>query len=140
MITRETPRTYDGDDRMISGFSAFSGPRKCASCRYYRDAGVASSGWCTHPRRGELRDLVLVRGADLSCRDHQDRDLWEPGPEPQRGPQLRIVPAEPSDEAEWVVTPARVVGIWPGAACKWPKCPPPVRRRLVITERIEEVA
>ena len=54
-------------------------PRKCRSCRYWKDAGVASSGWCTHPERGELHQLVLVRSSELACRDVHDDDLWEPG-------------------------------------------------------------
>lgn len=52
--------------------------RKCGSCRYWRDCGVAGSGWCFHPERDELRDLVLVRKDELACRNAWDRDLWEP--------------------------------------------------------------
>ena len=51
--------------------------RKCGTCRFFRDAGIACSGWCTHPDRGDLHDLVLVRRAELACRNSWDRDLWE---------------------------------------------------------------
>lgn len=52
--------------------------RKCGTCRYFRDAGIACSGWCTHPERGELHDLVLVRREELACRNSWDQDLWQP--------------------------------------------------------------
>lgn len=52
--------------------------RKCGTCRFFQDAEIACSGWCTHPDRGELHDLVLVRRAELACRNSWDQDLWEP--------------------------------------------------------------
>ena len=53
--------------------------RKCGTCRFFQDAQIACSGWCTHPDRGDIHDLVLVRRAELACRNSWDRDLWEPG-------------------------------------------------------------
>lgn len=50
--------------------------RICGTCRYFRDCGVAGSGWCTHPERGDRDDLVLVRRADLACRDATGRSRW----------------------------------------------------------------
>lgn len=35
-----------------------------------------------HPDRGDLHDLVLVRRAELACRNSWDRDLWEPSGRP----------------------------------------------------------
>lgn len=52
--------------------------RKCGNCRFFQDAEIACSGWCTHPERGDLHDLVLVRRAELACRNSWDQDLWEP--------------------------------------------------------------
>lgn len=54
-------------------------PRKCRNCRFYRDANFAASGWCTHPERGEFFNLVMVRGAELACRNRDDQDRWEAG-------------------------------------------------------------
>src|SRR5436305_10343378 len=53
--------------------------RKCGTCRYFNDRGIAGSGWCQHPARRELRDMVLVRKSELACRNGWDQDLWEPG-------------------------------------------------------------
>lgn len=57
--------------------SAEPEPRKCHNCRFYRDAEVAQSGWCIHPERQAIQDLVLVRKWELACRDLNDDDLWE---------------------------------------------------------------
>lgn len=64
---------------MSAALQWVSAPRKCHNCRFWQDAEVASSGWCTHPERGDLHELVLVRSAELACRDVEDNDLWEPG-------------------------------------------------------------
>jgi hypothetical protein len=55
--------------------------RKCGTCKYFEDRGVANSGVCQHAQRRELRDVVLVRQSELACRNSWDQDLWEPGPE-----------------------------------------------------------
>jgi hypothetical protein len=52
--------------------------RKCGTCKYFQDQGLASSGWCRHPERCDIQDMVLVRKAELACRNGWDRDLWEP--------------------------------------------------------------
>jgi hypothetical protein len=51
--------------------------RKCGTCKYFHDKGLASSGWCRHPARCDIQDMVLVRKAELACRNKWDRDLWE---------------------------------------------------------------
>ena len=53
----------------------------CATCRYYHPtAEIEQQGWCVHPARRPLLDLVLVRGAELACRDVSDTALWEHNP------------------------------------------------------------
>lgn len=52
--------------------------RKCGTCRFFQDQGLASSGWCRHPERCDIQDMVLVRKAELACRNGWDQDLWEP--------------------------------------------------------------
>ena len=81
--------------------------RKCGTCRFFQDAVIACSGWCTHPDRGELHDLVLVRRAELACRNSWDQDLWEQTdgvsspPAPATSVQSKIpnrgVPENPTD-------------------------------------------
>lgn len=55
--------------------------RKCGTCKYFQDKGVANSGTCEHFKRRALRDVVLVRQSELACRNTWDQDLWEPHPE-----------------------------------------------------------
>lgn len=52
--------------------------RKCGTCKYFQDKGVANSGTCQHFKRQALRDVVLVRQSELACRNTWDQDLWEP--------------------------------------------------------------
>ncbi|MFW6075939.1 MAG: hypothetical protein ACOC9Y_10110 [Chloroflexota bacterium] len=52
--------------------------RKCGTCKYFEEGGIAASGWCRHPERQELQHMVLVRKTELACRDGWDHDLWEP--------------------------------------------------------------
>ncbi len=72
--------------------------RKCGTCRYFRDAQIACSGWCTHPERGDLHDLVLVRSEELACRNSWDNDLWE---------QARQAPAKSPIASQSPPGPAR---------------------------------
>lgn len=55
--------------------------RKCGTCRFFQDGGIAGSGWCNHPARRELHHMVLVRKTELGCRNNWDQDLWELAPE-----------------------------------------------------------
>ncbi len=55
--------------------------RKCGTCKYFQDKGVANSGTCQHFKRQALRDVVLVRQSELACRNTWDQDLWEPHPD-----------------------------------------------------------
>lgn len=55
--------------------------RKCGTCKYFQDKGVANSGTCQHFKRRALRDVVLVRQSELACRNTWDQDLWAPNPE-----------------------------------------------------------
>ncbi|CAN5553599.1 hypothetical protein BH23CHL2_BH23CHL2_30160 [soil metagenome] len=71
--------------------------KKCGTCRFFQDAEIACSGWCTHPDRGDLHDLVLVRRAELACRNSWDQDLWEAAEArlqrmPVRGAEERVPP------------------------------------------------
>ena len=52
--------------------------RKCGTCRYFEESGIAASGWCKHPDRQDLQHMVLVRKTELACRNGWDDDLWEP--------------------------------------------------------------
>jgi hypothetical protein len=52
--------------------------RKCGTCKYFEEGGIAASGWCRHPDRQDLEHMVLVRKTELACRDGWDHDLWEP--------------------------------------------------------------
>jgi hypothetical protein len=52
--------------------------RRCATCRYFQDAGMSGNGWCTHPKRQLSSDVrILVRRGELACRDSWGVDLWE---------------------------------------------------------------
>lgn len=52
--------------------------RKCGTCKFFKNAGMAGSGWCEHPQRVELQNLVMVRKSELACRNGWDQDLWQP--------------------------------------------------------------
>lgn len=56
-----------------------AGPqRKCANCRYFRDAGLPGNGWCTHPKRQPDSGIkLLVRGGELACRNTWGGDLFQ---------------------------------------------------------------
>lgn len=71
--------------------------RKCGTCEYFRKANMPNMGWCTHPKRAELHNLVLVRSAELACRNPWDDDLWKPAASPQDDPPPADVPA-PRDQ------------------------------------------
>src|SRR5438045_9644141 len=69
--------------------------RKCGTCRFFNDRGIAGSGWCQDPARRELRDMVLVRKSELACRNGWDQDLWEPGAESDMPVDLPSAPHIP---------------------------------------------
>ncbi|MCX2726505.1 hypothetical protein OO015_03230 [Thermomicrobium sp. 4228-Ro] len=52
--------------------------RRCGTCRYFEEGGLAGSGWCRHPKRQGLQHMVFVRRGELACRTGWDEDLWEP--------------------------------------------------------------
>jgi hypothetical protein len=52
--------------------------RRCGTCRYFEEGGLAGSGWCRHPQRQGLQHVVFVRRGELACRTNWDQDLWEP--------------------------------------------------------------
>ncbi|MCX7622836.1 MAG: hypothetical protein RMK01_08255 [Thermomicrobium sp.] len=52
--------------------------RRCGTCRYFEEGGLAGSGWCRHPQRQGLQHMVFVRRGELACRTGWDEDLWEP--------------------------------------------------------------
>jgi hypothetical protein len=54
--------------------------RKCGTCKYFEEGGIAASGWCRHPERQDLQFMVLVRKTELACRNGWNEDLWEPAP------------------------------------------------------------
>lgn len=72
------PRTNASLDGRIRSQGYMMVKRKCGTCKYFQDRGLASSGWCRHPERCDIQDMVLVRKAELACRNGWDRDLWEP--------------------------------------------------------------
>jgi hypothetical protein len=63
---------------IYSGRGASLIHRKCGTCRFFEEGGIAASGWCRHPDRQDLQHMVLVRKTELACRDGWDHDLWEP--------------------------------------------------------------
>lgn len=69
--------------------------KKCGTCRFFKDADMAGSGWCRHPKRGKLHDLVLVRKEELACRNSWDQDLWEP---PGEHPRAQDAPSQAADQ------------------------------------------
>jgi hypothetical protein len=52
--------------------------KKCGNCRFFENNNMAGSGWCRHPDRVQLNNLVMVRKTELACRNSWDVDLWEP--------------------------------------------------------------
>lgn len=64
--------------------------RRCGTCRYFEEGGLAGSGWCRHPQRRDLQQMVFVRRGELACRTGWDGDLWEPRDTEQR-PVLAVV-------------------------------------------------
>ena len=52
--------------------------RRCGTCRFFEDAGIAGNGWCTHPKRQSSSDVrILVRQGELACRNSWGNDYWE---------------------------------------------------------------
>jgi len=51
---------------------------ECGSCRFYQEARNSKHGWCTHPERRETTAVrILVRSAELRCRNDWGADLWQ---------------------------------------------------------------
>ena len=51
--------------------------RKCGTCRFFQDGGLAGSGWCHHPARRVSRDaMIMVRKGELACRNGWNDDYW----------------------------------------------------------------
>jgi hypothetical protein len=49
----------------------------CGSCRFFDEARDGKHGWCTHPERRETSSVrILVRAAELRCRNDWGDDLW----------------------------------------------------------------
>jgi hypothetical protein len=68
--------------------------RKCEFCRHFEPNGVAGSGWCQHPKRRDIKDMVFVRKSELACRNDWDQDLFEQRASAPRDDALptRLVP------------------------------------------------
>lgn len=50
----------------------------CGSCRFFEVARDGKQGWCTHPDRQESTSIrLLVRAAELRCRNDWGQDQWE---------------------------------------------------------------
>ncbi len=50
----------------------------CGSCRFFQEARDNKQGWCTHPDRRETTAVrILVRSAELRCRNDWGQDLWQ---------------------------------------------------------------
>ncbi|MBO9357951.1 MAG: hypothetical protein J7450_00130 [Thermomicrobium sp.] len=64
--------------------------RRCGTCRYFEEGGLAGSGWCRHPQRQGLQHVVFVRRGELACRTNWDQDLWEPR-EAENRPALSVI-------------------------------------------------
>ena len=50
---------------------------KCGTCLHFEEGGIAGTGWCRHPLRQDIQNVVLVRRNELACRDGWSGDLWE---------------------------------------------------------------
>jgi hypothetical protein len=54
--------------------------RCCATCRFFYDANMSGSGWCTHPKRKLTSDAqILVRKQELACRNSWGFDYYAEG-------------------------------------------------------------
>lgn len=78
---------------------------KCGTCRFYREADFAASGWCHHPERRKSNNaLIMVRRGELACRDGWDHDLWSPRAggdgAPREGGFFPARPERPASSAE----------------------------------------
>ena len=77
--------------------------RCCATCRFFQDSRLSGNGWCTHPKRRLSTDAkMLVRKAELACRDSWGNDLWsdEAIVDPADStPGIDIVPETPAAAA-----------------------------------------
>lgn len=50
----------------------------CGSCNFFQEARESKQGWCTHPDRRETTAVrILVRSAELRCRNDWGADLWQ---------------------------------------------------------------
>jgi hypothetical protein len=50
----------------------------CGSCRFFDQASDGKHGWCTHPDRRESTSVrILVRAAELRCRNDWGQDQWQ---------------------------------------------------------------
>ncbi len=83
--------------------------RRCGTCRYFEEGGLAGSGWCRHPQRRDLQHMVLVRRSELACRTGWDQDLWEPKGEEHDLPLLTAISSQDTLAVERpAVQPPRV--------------------------------
>lgn len=88
--------------------------RRCGTCRFFQEAGLAGSGWCHHPQRRTTSNvMIMVRRNELACRDEWSHDLWaargQDGVAPgtvakqpmsiQPFPARRVPPATPTEIA-----------------------------------------
>lgn len=81
--------------------------RKCGSCKFFKSAGMAGSGWCEHPQRVELQNLVMVRKSELACRNGWDQDLWQPADEADEA----VVAGPPPDSSAGVDQPYQYTAV-----------------------------
>ena len=81
--------------------------RRCETCCFFQEAGLASSGWCHHPQRKTTDDVkIMVRRNELACRNMWAGDLWRaaatvgdrPGLLPR--PTVAIGPEPPASREE----------------------------------------
>jgi len=115
--------------------------RHCGSCRFFKDAGLAGSGWCHHPQRRTTSDLlIMVRKNELACRDQWARDLWEPeaGSEAsQRGAPpaaVRSLGPVPPATAKEIAAVVQAGTLPPATPVGQSSLPTPVAEDVVLSE------
>lgn len=101
--------------------------RKCGTCRYFKDGGIAGSGWCNHPARRELHHMVLVRKTEIACRNNWDQDLWEPAPG---------LGGEPDDAGAHIPEPPGAAPIQPAAQLV---APPAIVAGDMFTDKLTSI-
>lgn len=116
--------------------------RRCGTCSFYQEAGLAGSGWCHHPQRKTTSDLlIMVRRNELACRDQWERDLWEEAARNADGEVAGVAgghpvgPVQPATAREIVAVIQAETGAGASVRAEPPGSgPPPALEDVVLSE------